>query len=40
MASDWPFFATLLSNMDMVLAKTDLPIASRYAGLVPDTTER
>jgi phosphoenolpyruvate carboxylase len=36
MYREWPFFATLLSNMDMVLAKTDLPIASRYAGLVPD----
>jgi len=36
MYRDWPFFATLLSNMDMVLAKTDLAIASRYAGLVAD----
>jgi len=36
MFRDWPFFATLLSNMDMVLAKTDLAIASRYAGLVSD----
>ena len=36
----WPFFATLLSNMDMVLAKTDLAIASRYAGLVPDAELR
>jgi phosphoenolpyruvate carboxylase len=36
MSRQWPFFATLLSNMDMVLAKTDLAIASRYAGLVQD----
>jgi phosphoenolpyruvate carboxylase len=36
MVDQWPFFATLMSNMDMVLAKTDLAIASRYAELVPD----
>ncbi|MES2263264.1 MAG: phosphoenolpyruvate carboxylase [Pseudomonadota bacterium] len=36
MYQHWPFFATLLSNMDMVLAKTDLAIASRYAQLVED----
>jgi phosphoenolpyruvate carboxylase len=40
MFKEWPFFATLLSNMDMVLAKTDLPIASRYAELVPDAELR
>jgi phosphoenolpyruvate carboxylase len=32
----WPFFRSVLSNLDMVLAKTDLAIASRYAELVPD----
>lgn len=32
----WPFFQTMLSNMDMVLAKSDLGIASRYAELVTD----
>ena len=36
MNKTWPFFATLLSNMDMVLAKTDLAVASRYAELVTD----
>lgn len=36
MVKEWPFFATLLSNMDMVLAKTDLAVASRYANLVAD----
>jgi phosphoenolpyruvate carboxylase len=37
MYSDWPFFEGLLSNMDMVLAKSDIAIASRYAQLVADT---
>jgi phosphoenolpyruvate carboxylase len=36
MLKEWPFFSTLLSNMDMVLSKTDLALASRYASLVPD----
>jgi phosphoenolpyruvate carboxylase len=32
----WPFMQSLLSNMDMVLAKSDMGIASRYAELVTD----
>jgi phosphoenolpyruvate carboxylase len=36
MVKEWPFFANLLSNIDMVLAKSDLALASRYAELVED----
>jgi phosphoenolpyruvate carboxylase len=36
MHADWPFFRTALSNMDMVLSKSDMAIASRYAELVTD----
>ncbi len=36
MYNTWPFLQTLLSNMDMVLGKTDINIASRYAELVED----
>ena len=36
MQREWPFFRSVLSNLDMVLAKSDLAIASRYAELVPD----
>ncbi|MGA8052204.1 MAG: phosphoenolpyruvate carboxylase, partial [Burkholderiales bacterium] len=36
----WAFFRSVLSNMDMVLAKSDLAIASRYAELVPDEALR
>jgi phosphoenolpyruvate carboxylase len=40
MHARWPFFASMLSNMSMVLAKTDFAIASRYADLVPDASVR
>ncbi|QDH74862.1 phosphoenolpyruvate carboxylase [Brevundimonas sp. M20] len=36
MHRDWPFFRTLIQNMEMVMAKADMTIAKRYAGLVPD----
>ena len=36
----WPFFGTLLSNMDMVLSKSSLAIASRYARLCDDVALR
>jgi phosphoenolpyruvate carboxylase len=40
MDRDWPFFAALLSNAEMALAKADLAIGERYAGLVEDETLR
>jgi len=40
MYKQWPFFRTLLSNMDMVLAKSDLALASRYAELMGDARLR
>lgn len=40
MYRQWPFFRTLLSNMDMVLAKSDLALASRYSELVSDARLR
>lgn len=38
MANDWPFLRVLLSNMEMVLAKTDLAIGARYSRLAADRT--
>lgn len=40
MANEWPFFRTLLSNMEQVLAKTDLVIGKAYSELVPDEALR
>ncbi|MGE4242808.1 phosphoenolpyruvate carboxylase [Ramlibacter sp.] len=40
MYRQWPFFRTLLSNIDMVLAKSDLALGSRYAELLPDARLR
>jgi phosphoenolpyruvate carboxylase len=36
MAEAWPFFQATLANMEMVLAKSDMAIAARYAALVED----
>ncbi len=40
LAEAWPFFASALDNMEMVMAKADMRIARRYAGLVADATLR
>lgn len=32
----WPFFRSAMGNMEMVMVKSDLSIAGRYAGLVED----
>ncbi len=36
MAGEWSYFQTILANMEMVLAKSDMGIAAHYAGLVED----
>ncbi|HEY4547361.1 MAG TPA: phosphoenolpyruvate carboxylase [Pedomonas sp.] len=36
MTAAWPFFRAALSNMEMVLAKSDMAVAADYAALVPD----
>ena len=40
MAQGWPLFAATLANMEMVLAKSDMGIAARYAALVEDPALR
>jgi phosphoenolpyruvate carboxylase len=40
MAQGWPLFAATLANMEMVLAKSDMGIARRYAALVQDDDMR
>ena len=40
MYRSWPVFRATMSNMGMVLAKSDLAIADRYASLVVDTDAR
>lgn len=40
MYREWGFFRTLLSNMDMVLSKSDIAIAERYSEMVKDETLR
>jgi phosphoenolpyruvate carboxylase len=36
MAQGWPFFQATLANLEMVLAKSDMGLASRYLVLVED----
>ena len=36
MLETWPLFKTLIANVDMVLAKTDMVVARHYAHLVTD----
>jgi phosphoenolpyruvate carboxylase len=40
MAQEWPFFRATLANMEMVLAKSDMGIAARYAELAGDEGRR
>ena len=40
MNREWGFFRALLSNMDMVLGKSDIAIAERYSLLVNDEALR
>jgi phosphoenolpyruvate carboxylase len=40
MVEGWPFLHATLSNLEMVLAKSDMAIAANYASLVPDAALR
>jgi phosphoenolpyruvate carboxylase len=40
MEREWPFFAATIGNAEMALAKSDLDVAERYAGLVRDEALR
>ena len=40
MYEDWPFFRSLIDNLEMVLVKCDLGVGRRYASLVKDARLR
>ena len=40
MNAEWPFFAAMLSNMSMVMAKSDIVVAALYSDLVDDAALR
>ena len=40
MLKSWPLFETLIANVDMVIAKTDLTVAKRYAQMLDDEVLR
>lgn len=40
MAGSWPFMQTVIANLEMVMAKSDMDVARQYAGLVEDAALR
>ena len=40
MYKEWPFFTSLLSNVDMVMSKSDMDIAKEYANLCKEETKK